>query len=76
MFPAVAVMQDDQPAEVAGDFLVDAIDRLELVPDAADRVGERRVDAVVIVTANVALGINAIAGDDDSPRAVSRIMNC
>jgi hypothetical protein len=29
-------MEDEQPVQIARDFLVDSIKRLELVPDAAD----------------------------------------
>ena len=34
--PAVEIVQDEQSVQVARDFLVDSIERLELVPDAAD----------------------------------------
>ena len=51
MLPALAVMENDQPAEVAGDFFVDAIHRLELRPDAADephvQAGQKVIDVAV-----------------------------
>jgi hypothetical protein len=34
--PAVEIVQDEQPVQIAGYFLVDSIECLELVPDAAD----------------------------------------
>src|SRR5262245_47818616 len=41
--PAVAVMQDDQPVQVAADLRIDAIHGLQLFPDAADAVGQRHI---------------------------------
>jgi hypothetical protein len=34
--PALEIVEDEQPVQIAPDFLVDSIERLELVPDAAD----------------------------------------
>ena len=38
--PAVEIVQDDQARHVAGDLRVDAVDGLELLPDAADAEAE------------------------------------
>jgi len=37
--PAVEIVQDEQPVQVARYFLVDSIERFQLVPDAADACG-------------------------------------
>src|SRR4051794_4382412 len=60
VLPPLAVVQDDQPAEIAADLLVDPVDGDELVPGAADRIGQRRIDPIVLVTADIPPGVDAV----------------
>jgi hypothetical protein len=69
-------VQNNQPVEVPIDCLVDAIDGLQLVSDGTDGVGERHVDAAVIVAADVAPRVDEIIITTMRPRAVSITMNC
>src|SRR5208283_1577772 len=67
VLPAIAIVQIDGTVQVAGDFGIDPADCLELLPDAADAAGQRYVDVVAFVAANVALRVHTVARDHQSP---------
>jgi hypothetical protein len=52
--------------EVAGQLVVHLVDRLELLPDAADGVVEGYVDSVVLVAGELAPREDAVARDDSA----------
>src|SRR4051794_20060622 len=62
--PSLDVVQDDEPVEVAAEFVIHSVDSLELLPNAADGVVERHKDAVVVVAGELAARIDAIPGND------------
>jgi hypothetical protein len=67
--PAVIVVHHDEPGHTAADFLVDAVHGLQLLPNAADAVVERRKNAVMPVSGEVELGIDAVASRDGGARS-------
>mgnify|MGYP007090198925 FL=1 len=66
MRPSLHVVENDEPAEIAFDLLVDAVECPQLIPYAAGRVRQRHIDSVVIVSADVPLRVDAVAGYDQS----------
>jgi len=76
-FHRSAVVKDDEPIQIASDFLVDPVHGLQLFQMLPDAVAERHVDAVVLVAAQVALGVNAVARNDTfALRRSPMITNC
>src|SRR5579872_5938836 len=65
--PAFDVVQNNEAAQIASEFVIHLVDRLELLPDAADGVVERHVNAVVVVAGELAARVDAVARDDPAP---------
>src|SRR5271163_4055965 len=67
--PSLTVVQHHETAQIAAEFIVHLVDRLQLLPDTADRIVERHIDAVVVVAGELPARIDAVARNDPSAGA-------